>query len=129
MTAPTGDEGTRLVRVLCSLSPPATTTLLGPGGGAPHVRLTINDVSLADAPATTVRELDVVLDADTLVAGRFEVSAPLMPGRQFALSAHVDRSGDGTVAVAVGDLITTVRIPVPSDRDDISVDVPLTEVR
>ncbi len=125
MTSYRGQQGTREVRVLCSLTSEATS--LAGVGGTPHLRLVISDVSLADAPAVPVTELDLVLDAVQLEGGVFELTAPLAPGRHFAVSAHVDRSGDGVVAV--GDLISTTRVPVTSDADSVIVDIPLTEVR
>ncbi len=112
-----------MVRVLCSLSVPAGTTI----PDAPvTVHLAILDVSLADAPSTPVARIDVVTSGPGDLTGPFGIDARLTAGRQYAVSAHVDCSGDGSIAP--GDLLTTTRVTVPVDGEAALVDVPLTEI-
>jgi uncharacterized lipoprotein YbaY len=119
----TGATGPRPVRVVCSLTVPAGATV----PEAPvTVHLEILDVSLADAPATPVARVDVVATGAGELAGPYRIDAGLTPGRQYAVSAHVDCSGDGSIAP--GDLLTTTRVVVPVDDDTVLLDVPLTEI-
>ena len=119
----TGAEGPRTVRVLCSLSVPAGATI----PEAPvTVHVEILDVSLADAPATPVARIDVVATGADGLAGPYGIDARLTPGRHYAVSAHVDCSGDGSIAP--GDLLTTTRVAVPVGDDTALLDVPLTEI-
>ncbi len=110
------------MRVLCSLSVPAGATV---PESPVTVHLELLDVSLADAPSTTVARIDVVTTGPDELAGPYRLEARLTPGRQYAVSAHVDCSGDGSIAP--GDLLTTTRVAVPVD-DAALVDVPLTEI-
>ena len=124
---PTGEgtaaAGSREVRVLCSLSVPAGATV----PDAPvTVHLEILDVSLADAPATPVARVDVVVTGPDELAGPYRLDASLAPGRRYTVSAHVDHSGDGSIAP--GDLLTTTSVAVPDDGDAAVLDVPLTEI-
>jgi len=96
--------------------------------GPVHLRLAINDVSLADAPSTPVAETTIVVPSGKDLSRAFEIAADLDPKRQFAVTAHVDQSGDG--ALAPGDLITTQRVSVPAEGSaTVQVDIPLTELR
>jgi uncharacterized lipoprotein YbaY len=118
-------KSARHLRVLCSLSAPEKSSL-EESPEPVHVRLAINDVSLADEAATTVAHADVVVPAGQDLAGPFELVADLAPGHHFAVTVHVDRSGDGQLAP--GDLITTQRVQVPADSKGgaVLVEVPLT---
>ena len=117
----TGAAAPRPVRVLCALSVPAGATVRA---GPVTVHLEVLDVSLADAPATPVARVDVVVTDPRELAGPYGLEAHLTPGRRYAVSAHVDCSGDG--AVEPGDLLTTTRVTVPAEGG--ALDVPLTEI-
>ena len=112
-----------MVRVLCSLSVPASATV---PDGPVAVHLEILDVSLADAPATPVAQVDVVVTGRGELAGPYGIDASLTPGRHYTVSAHVDCSGDGSIAP--GDLLTTTRVVVPVVDGAALLDVPLTEI-
>ena len=88
-------QGPATVRVICSLSVPAGATV---PDQPVTVHLEILDVSLADAPATSVARVDVVVTGPGELAGPYGIDAGLTPGRQYAVSAHVDCSGDGSIA-------------------------------
>ena len=112
-----------MVRVLCSLSVPAGTTI----PDAPvTVHLAILDVSLADAPSTTGGPDRRGHERSRGPDGSLRDRRRLTAGRQYAVSAHVDCSGDGSIAP--GDLLTTTRVMVPVDGEAALVDVPLTEI-
>lgn len=89
------------------------------------VRLAVNDVSLADAPATADGGLAVPVPVGVGLGGPYEVDAELDPGRSYALAVHIDRSGDGVLAA--GDLINAVRVPV-AVVPEVIVGVPLNRV-
>jgi uncharacterized lipoprotein YbaY len=95
--------------------------------GPVTVRVSIQDVSLADASSITVAETAVAADPSSL-AGPYELEADLEPGRQYAVYVHVDRSGDGTLVS--GDLINSVRVPLPTttSEDEVHVEVPVHEI-
>lgn len=82
---------------------------------------------MLDESSTTVAETTSEALSPADVSGPFELEADLEVGRQYAVYAHIDRSGDGTIAP--GDLITTVRVPVPTRSvAEIHLDVPVQEV-
>jgi len=112
-----------MVRVLCSLSVPVGATV---PDGPVAVHLEILDVSLADAAATPVARVDAVVTGRAELAGPYGIDAGLTPGRHYAVSAHVDCSGDGSIAP--GDLLTTTRVAVPVDGGAALLDVPLTKI-
>jgi hypothetical protein len=88
------------------------------------VRVSVQDVTLADASSITVARTAVEAAPDSL-EGPYELDVDLVPGRQYAVYVHVDRSGDG--AVVPGDLINTVRVPLraTAPEDEVLVEVPV----
>jgi uncharacterized lipoprotein YbaY len=81
---------------------------------AATMRVSVEDVSRADAPAitvgTTIRQVSRISPGDRLP---FEVQVPahlIDPARYYSLRAHIDRSGTDTVKV--GDLVSTQSYPV-----------------
>ena len=119
-------DGAAAVRVSCSLLVPHD--LLQAFPGPVDVRVSIKDVTMADESSTTVAETTTEARSPGDVVGPFELDTELEAGRQYAVYAHVDRSGDGTVSV--GDLINTVRIPLKAGPagDRVHVEVPVREV-
>lgn len=89
------------------------------------VRLSIQDVTMLDESSMTVAASTTLAGSTSDMKGPFELEAELRPGRQYALYAHLDFSGDGTVAS--GDLINTTRIPIVADptHDDVQVEIPI----
>lgn len=88
---------------------------LGPDDETGTVRVVLRDTTLADGLDPTIVEtasavpvgggaVDVVLDVP---------ADAVDPRHRYSLWAHVDRAGDG--ALASGDLITTVNVPVTAD--------------
>lgn len=103
---------------------------LGPDDGRGTVRVVLRDTSMADGLDPTIAEAASAVpaggDAVDLV---LDVPAEAVdPRHRYSLWAHVDRAGDG--ALASGDLITTVNVPVTAD--DIaagrSYDVPVVRI-
>lgn len=101
---------------------------------APGATVTVRvaDVGRADAPAVTLAESTVALDAadrdpagDRILEVAVQV-ADALPIAACALSAHVDLSGTGDVSP--GDLITTTHIAVRRQDADGTIDVPLVQV-
>lgn len=117
----------RTQRVRVRLRMPPGTKPTGPA----HVRLSIDDVSLADRAAIPCKEVEVVAsDLDELM-GPYELQASLEPGKTYTVRAHVDWSGDGSIAP--GDLITMAQTAFPrgslADQDqDLDVDVEVSVV-
>jgi uncharacterized lipoprotein YbaY len=73
----------------------------------------LEDVSLADAPATTVAQQRIEHPATDAGDVPFRIEVPegaLDPRRRYTLRAHVDVSGTGTVTA--GDFVSTVATPV-----------------
>ncbi len=95
-------------------------------GRAARVVVRVEDVSRADAPATTVAEQvlrDVALPPDG-GALPFEVAVPagaLDPQGRYVLRVHVDVGGTG--AVTAGDFVSTRSYPVRPGRQEAAVEV------
>lgn len=122
----TVDGAATAVKVSCSLVVPRDLAR-EPFRTPVTVRVTIQDVTLADASSTTVAETTTQASTPSDLGGPYELYTELEAGHQYALYAHVDRSGDGTVTV--GDLINTARIPIrPTAGTEIHVEVPVREV-
>lgn len=90
---------------------------LPPAGGpyaVARVRISIRDVTEADAPAATVASVDLPA-VQVPAAGLdlpFTLDVPLDPRRTYAVRCHADRDGTGTVNL--GDLVsTTVHVVSP----------------
>jgi hypothetical protein len=116
----TANKKTQLVRVRLHL--PTETQ---PSGQA-HIRLAIDDVSLSDRPAIPLQEVEIVASDLDEIVGPHELHPSLLPWKSYAVRAHVDWSGDGSVTP--GDLVTREQTGLPrgapSDMDiDISVAV------
>ncbi|NYH92390.1 hypothetical protein [Actinopolymorpha rutila] len=92
------------------------------------VRVSIQDVTMADESSATVAKAVVEAHDRTDVEGPYLLEADLTPGRQYAVYAHVDRSGDGTTAP--GDFINTVRVPLPADSvgNGVHVEIPVRQI-
>lgn len=92
------------MRIVGTLRFPAADTAVELG----TVRISVRDISEADAPARTIAEVvlpNVRVPADGLDLP-FTVEADLADsGRTYVVRAHADRDGSGVVAV--GDLVTT----------------------
>jgi uncharacterized lipoprotein YbaY len=89
------------------------------------VRISVRDISEADAPARTIAEVaipQVHVPADGLDLP-FSVDADLADsGRTYVVRAHADR--DDTGAVTVGDLVTTAAHRVrPADARPLVIDL------
>ncbi len=96
-----------------------------------HVRL--QDVSRADAAATTVAEVqvdDVVVPTVEALVVPFTLDvddARLGPPASYIVTAHVDFTGSGDVTS--GDYITTQSVPAPLGADRARVEVPVHAVQ
>jgi uncharacterized lipoprotein YbaY len=94
---------------------------------AARVVARVEDVSQADAPATTIAEH--VQEAVALPLGQseslpFTIRVPpssMDPQSRYTVRVHVDVTG--TASVTRGDFVSTVSYPVSSDQDEIEVAV------
>ena len=89
---------------------------------AARVLVEVRDVGLQDAPAPLLASVE--LRDVALAEGRvpFRLSGvPGLSGRQCAIRAHVDFSGDGRVSS--GDLLTTRHVPVAGTERELEVPV------
>jgi hypothetical protein len=112
----TANKKTQLVRVRLHL--PSEVKPSGPA----HIRLAIDDVSLADRPAIPCQEVELVASDLDGIVGPHELHPSLLPWKSYAVRAHVDWSGDGTLAP--GDLVTQERTVLPPGAPaDMNVDV------
>jgi uncharacterized lipoprotein YbaY len=91
-------------------------------GAAARVVVRVEDVSVADAPSTTVAQnvLDKVrlpsAEGDSLP---FEIRVPksaLDPKRRYSVRIHVDVDGTGTITT--GDFLSTRAYPVQTEQPD-----------
>lgn len=89
--------------------------------------VTVEDVSLADAPSVVVTSEARPLQHSADLLEPVELQATLSHGRTYAVRAHVSRSGGGQVRT--GDLVSTVRYPVPVASGTVSVQVDLVVVQ
>ncbi|WP_164999236.1 YbaY family lipoprotein [Methanohalophilus profundi] len=91
------------------------------------VNITIEDVSLADAPSTIIGQTTLenvsrnnITDSDI----PFEISyRTLREGHTYSLSAHVDVDGDGVISG--GDYLSTQHVDVPYSGVENVVEVPV----
>jgi hypothetical protein len=98
----------------CVVRPPAGLDL---GGATAMIR--VEDVTMADAPAA------VVASRSVLIGETVELSLPPRPsGRRWIVRAEVRRGR----ALAAGDLLTTVSVPVPATAMDDVVEIPLARI-
>lgn len=130
MNADTGNsaetEQTAHVRLSCFLTLPPEVDA-ATVDEAMTVRLSIQDVTMLDESSTVVAETVVHAHDVSEMTGPFDLEADLQPGRQYAVYAHLDSTGDGTVAS--GDLVSTTRIPVtPDAAQEVRVDIPVQAV-
>ncbi len=115
MSAPTSIAGTIIFPVDLPAGPPATITIR------------LEDVSLADAPATIVSS--VTIPDVTIPPGAGEpvaFSLPVVsfePRARYTVRVHVDRDGDGQVSK--GDLISTSHIPVLTQGGGTEAQIPV----
>lgn len=89
---------------------------------AARVLVELRDVGLQDAPAPLLASAG--LRDVALAGGRVEFTLSHVPdlrGRQCAIRAHVDVSGDGRVSP--GDLLTTRHVPVLDTAGELEVPV------
>ena len=97
---------------------------------AARVRLTVEDVSLLDAPSTVVAETSVPTGRGDQAGGpagqdeRFALEAALQPRRRYTVRVHVDQQGNGLVQP--GDLVGSAALP--DDVEQRPVEVRLTRV-
>jgi uncharacterized lipoprotein YbaY len=98
-----------------------SATLRFPPLGQPldvaRVRVTVRDITELDGPARTVAQLDLpaVHVPPDGVDVPFTVAADLAdPARTYALRAHADVTGSGSVTA--GDLVTTTAHPVAANN-------------
>lgn len=114
---------------------PAPTAITGtiafpadlPTGPAATITIRLEDVSLADAPATiissvTVPDVAIPPGAGEQVTFALPV-ASFDPRARYTVRAHVDRDGDGQVSQ--GDLLTTSHIPVLTQGGGTEVEIPV----
>lgn len=89
---------------------------------AARVLVELRDVGLQDVPAPLLAQLE--LRDVGLTGSRVPFRLPGVPdlsGRQCAIRAHVDFSGDGRVSP--GDLLTTRHLPVVGTAEELEVPV------
>jgi uncharacterized lipoprotein YbaY len=93
-----------------------------------RVRVAIEEVSLADAPARPVATADFPVPSPEGTLGPFELDADLAPsGAEYALRVHVDQNGDGRVAP--GDLVSTIHQAISTSTNDVAeLEVPVAVV-
>ena len=92
-----------------------------------RVRATIEEASLADAPARLVATADFPAHPSEEMLGPFELVADLAPsGAEYALRVHVDQIGDGRVAP--GDLVSTIRQAIATSTSVAELEVPVAVV-
>ncbi|GAA2469861.1 YbaY family lipoprotein [Terrabacter carboxydivorans] len=111
-----------VVRVRCRVHAPADHGRLT---GA-VLRVSLEDVSLADAPAVVVASAQRPLRTSDDLAEPVELSASLSGRRTYTVRAHVSRTGERQVRVA--DLLSTSSHPVRAVPGTVDVDVELREV-
>lgn len=93
------------------------------------LRITLRDVSRADASAPVVAEAELrsqTMDATAAVGFRLAVPADLDPGASYELAAHADVDGSGDVTV--GDYLTMTSNPVTVTGSQPPVDLVLRRV-
>lgn len=93
-----------------------------------RVRIAIEDVSLADAPARPVASADFPVTAEGATLGPFELDADLTPAsRDYAIRVHIDQTRDGRVTP--GDFVSTARHPIRARVGVVELEVPVAPVR
>jgi uncharacterized lipoprotein YbaY len=118
-----GERDSSHVRVRCYVRLPVESRVR-PGA---RVRVAIEEVSLADAPAHLVATADFPTPSSERMLGPFEVDADLAPsGAEYALRVHVDQIGDGQVVP--GDLVSTIRHTVSASTSMHELEVPVAVV-
>jgi hypothetical protein len=86
------------------------------------VRVSVENVGRADAPAPELAaEAFPTSPTTDGMLGPFELSAELPPGGDYAVRVHIDRSGDGQIAV--GDLVSVARHPIAAGEAEVEVPV------
>jgi uncharacterized lipoprotein YbaY len=91
------------------------------------VRVAIEEVSLADAPARLLATADFPAPSPTGTLGPFELETDLAPsGGEYALRVHVDQVGDGQVVP--GDLVSTTRQAISTSTRMHELQVPVAVV-
>ncbi len=121
MNEPTDVEGPQ-VRVVCHLKVPVGLTDIG--GAA--LRVTVEDVSLADVSSVVVARAEVTVADATALERPVELHATLDPRASYAVRAQVSRSGEP--GVHTGDLVSVSRHPVMPQAGVAEVVVELVEV-
>ena len=90
------------------------------------VRVSVEDVSRADAPAPQLAAAAFPSARPAAgMLGPFELTAELLPGAHYAVRVHLDRSGDGRIAA--GDLVSVARQPVEA-AGEVELEVPVRPV-
>lgn len=94
------------------------------------VRVQVQDVSVADAPAKVIAE-DVwergPSQRDEVRISTFELEARgLEPGRTYSLWVHVDMDGSGKLSP--GDMITTQSFPIDTRRASVRIDATVVPI-
>ncbi|MFI6495395.1 hypothetical protein [Streptomyces sp. NPDC050564] len=96
-----------------------TAAALGP---ATQVHLTVEDVSLADAPAPTVLHRTFALSDPT--CGPYETDLTLpSPQARYAIRIHIDVSGDGRITP--GDYVSTAQHTLTPGKRTTDLRVPV----
>jgi putative lipoprotein len=101
-----------------------------PAGPSATIHVRIEDVSLADAPATvvtsvTLENVAIPPPADQPVVFAIPVET-YDPRMRYGVRVHVDRDGDGRVSG--GDLVSTSHHPVLTHGGGAEVSIPVSEV-
>ncbi|MFG1926530.1 M12 family metallopeptidase [Cryptosporangium sp. NPDC048952] len=100
----------------------------GPGGRAASVVVSVRDTTTTGGPMTPVGEVtmtNVPLSGGAGIPFRVPVTG-VDPDAVYTVEAHVDVSGDGTIAT--GDLVTAAACPVLTGGAPTTVAVPMTSV-
>lgn len=111
-----------VVRVHCRVDALADLDSLG---GA-VLRVSLEDVSLADAPAVVVAAEERSLRTPDDLLDPVELEATLSERRAYTVRAHVSRTGERQVQV--DDFLSTASHPIQAVTGSVDVDVDLVRV-
>ncbi|NEC90443.1 hypothetical protein [Streptomyces sp. SID12501] len=94
-------------------------------GSTTRVHLTVEDVSLSDAPAPTVLHRAFALSDPTSGPYETDLTFP-SPRAHYTIRVHIDVSGDGRITP--GDYVSTARHTLTPGRPTTELQVPVTRV-
>jgi uncharacterized lipoprotein YbaY len=94
-----------------------------------RLHISIEDVSMLDAPSTEVAAIDSILEDTSQLQEPVPIRATIAPGRDYAVRAYVSRSSAAYGGLAAGDLITTARHQLDSTTSTAHIELPLSTIQ